>query len=164
MGNLLSVTRYARRLGPRETFNRDIKIMSTNDGCKLATALLDTQCRVGNWVSRRLVERLGMLSSISTKFVPPEVVDANGRPVTPCGVVNLTWKWHPDGIRVHDCRFYVLPSSDHLDVVFGAEYIESKRLLQVNEQAFLMLVPHKKSKKGEWALFFCPFIRTMAGA
>ncbi|KAI0421656.1 hypothetical protein F5X98DRAFT_329002 [Xylaria grammica] len=165
MGSLLSVTRgqilenvmqtgnvsrrYAQHLSPRAMFNRDIEILSAKNEWEVATALLDTQCWVGDWVSLRLVERLGMLSSISTEFVPPGVVDANGRSVTPCGVVNLKWKWHPQGTRVHVCQFYVLPSSDHLDVVFGAEYIESKGLLQVNEQAFLILVPHKKSKKGD---------------
>ncbi|RWA04856.1 hypothetical protein EKO27_g10244 [Xylaria grammica] len=134
---------------PSKMFNSDIEILSTKNEWEVATALLDTQCWVGDWVSLRLVERLGMLSSISTKFVPPGVVDANGRSVTPCGVVDLKWKWHPQGTRVHVRQFYVLPSSDHLDVVFGAEYIESEGLLRLNEQAFLMLVQHKKSKKGD---------------
>lgn len=110
---------------------------------------------MGNWVSRRLVQRLGKLSSISTEFIPPEVVEASGRPISPCGVIELEWKWHPKGTRNHLCQFYVFaPESDYLDVVFGVEYIESERLIQVNELAFLTLVEHKKSKKSKSALFF----------
>ncbi|KAI1124035.1 hypothetical protein F5Y10DRAFT_250548 [Nemania abortiva] len=134
------------------TFNRDIKILSNEKEWIVATALLDTQCHVGNWVSHRLVERLGKLSSISTEFVPPEVIEASGGPVSACGVVDLDWKWHPQATRNHVCRFYVFPSSDHLDVLFGVEYIVSERLLQVNELALTPLVKEDKSKGGKEAI------------
>lgn len=109
---------------------------------------------MGNWISHRLVQHLGKLSLISTDFIPPGVVEASGRPVSACGVIDLEWKWHPKATRTHVCQFYVLPQSDYLDVVFGVEYIESERLILVNESAFVTLVEHKKSKKGESALFF----------
>lgn len=120
----------------------------------MATALLDTQCHVGNWISHRLVQRLGKISSISTEFVPPKVVEASGRPVTACGVINLDLKWHPQATRNHVCPFYVFPHSDHIDVLFGVEYIASEGLLQVNELALAPLVKHKENK-GELTPFFC---------
>ncbi|KAI3320626.1 hypothetical protein HD806DRAFT_547173 [Xylariaceae sp. AK1471] len=122
------------------SFNRDIKILSTANEWILATALLDTQCQVGNWISRRLVERLGKLSSFSTEFVPPEVVEASGGPVSACGVIDLDWKWHPQATRNHVCQFYVFPFSSHLDVLFW-----------LNELALAPLVKHKKSKKEDKA-------------
>lgn len=100
------------------------------------------------------MERLGKQSLIGTEFIPPEIFDASGRPVRACGVIDLEYKWHPRGTRNHVDQFYVFPQSGHLDVVFGRDYIVSERLLQVNELAFLTLVEHKKSKKGELALFF----------
>ncbi|KAI1411524.1 hypothetical protein F5Y13DRAFT_165166 [Hypoxylon sp. FL1857] len=112
-------------------------------------ALLDTQCHKGNWISHRLVKRLGMLSLISTEFVSPKLFEASGAIVRASGVVNLNWKWHPQSTRIHSGQFYVLPHSDHLDVLFGVEYIKSERLLQVNELALIPLVQHKKSKKGD---------------
>ncbi len=113
-----------------------------------ATALLDTQCHLGNWISRRLVQRLGKLSSISTGFAPPEIVEASGRPIRACGVINLEWGWHPRRCRVHECQFYILPNSSHLDVLFGVEYITSENLLIVNESAIAPLLEHKKLKEG----------------
>ena len=113
-----------------------------------ATALLDTQCQIGNWISRRLVERLGMLLSISTDFEPPEVVDANGQPVGACGIISLNWKWHPRGVRNNECQFYVFSDSNYLDVLFGVDYIVSENLLLVNESAIIPLIEHKKVKKG----------------
>lgn len=86
---------------------------------------------------------------ISTDFIPPKVVDASGMPVKACGVINLDWKWYPRATRNHVCQFYVLPNSDHLDVLFGVDYIVSERLLQVNELALAPLVEYKKLKKGE---------------
>ncbi|KAI0505168.1 hypothetical protein F5B22DRAFT_628827 [Xylaria bambusicola] len=126
-------------------FNKDIRLLSTTDDWIPGIALLDTQCHVGNWVSYRLVEELGLASSISTIFDLPNIFDANHAPVLPCGVVNLRWKWSPQGTRVHTNQFYVFPSSNHLDVVFGVDFIKSEGLLQVNEAFILTLVRDKKS-------------------
>ena len=95
------------------------------------------------------MQRLGKVSSICTNFVAPKVVDASGKPVKACGVIKLDWKWHPKATRNHVCQFYVLPDSDHLDVLFGVDYIISEKLLQVNELALAPLVEYKKLKKGE---------------
>ncbi|KAI0975150.1 hypothetical protein F4678DRAFT_419465 [Xylaria arbuscula] len=144
MGNLLSVTREPNP----EMFNRDIKIFSTENQYLFAVALLDTQCCLGNWISDRLVKRLGMESSISPEFDHPVLRDASGQLVTACGVVDLQWKWYPYGTRTHASQFYVLPTG-HVDVVIGVEFILSNRLVLTNEGAFLTLVRDKKSKKGD---------------
>jgi hypothetical protein len=92
---------------------------------------------------------LGKESTISSDFVSPELTDAGGHDVVPCGVIDLDWKWHPRGTRVHQCRFYVFSTSDHLDVLFGVEYIVNEGLLIVNESAMAPLTEHKKLTKGE---------------
>lgn len=135
-----------------QKFNRGIKLLDAAEEWVHVTALLDTQCQVGNWISKRLVQRLGMASLVSTSFEPPNIVDASGRPVSACGVINLNWTWYPGGTRNHECQFYVLANADHLDVIFGVEYIVSENLLQVNESAILPLLEHKKLKRGTMAL------------
>ncbi|KAH8884090.1 hypothetical protein GQ53DRAFT_846441 [Thozetella sp. PMI_491] len=132
-------------------FNRDIKILAADGSWALATALLDTQCQVGNWISWRLVQRLGKLSQISTNFTPPQLVEASGRPIRACGVIKLNWKWQPRGTRTHECQFYVFPGSMHLDVLFGVDFILSENLLRVDESVIVPLVEHKKPNKAEKA-------------
>ncbi|KAK0716147.1 hypothetical protein B0H67DRAFT_554516 [Lasiosphaeris hirsuta] len=134
------------------TFNRGIKLLDADESWVYATALLDTQCQIGNWISNRLVERLGMMHLISTPPHLPQACDASGRLIQARGVIDLPWKWHdPRGIRVHECQFYIFPNSTHLDVVFGVEYIVAEDLLRVNESAILPLVEHKPTKKGDKA-------------
>ncbi|KAK3369654.1 ankyrin repeat-containing domain protein [Lasiosphaeria ovina] len=121
-----------------DAFNRGIKLLDENETWVHATALLDTQCQIGNWISKRLVERLGKAHLISARLDLPQA----------CGIISLAWKWHdPRGIRVHECQFYVFPESPHIDVLFGAKYIMSEDLLRVNESAILPLVEHKKKPK-----------------
>ncbi len=144
-----------------QDFTRDIRIMAANGTWIDATALLDTQCQVGNWISRRLVKSLGKVSSVSSKFTPPEIVDASGQPIQACGKIELNWKWYPRGTRTHTCQFYVFPDSKHLDVLFGIDFIVSENLLRVNESVMLPLVVHKKLKKGSLSSF--PRIETRFG-
>jgi len=130
-------------------FNRGIKLLAENESWVHATALLDTQCQVGNWISNRLVERLGKTHLISTPPYLPQVCEASGRLIQARGIIHLTWKWHdPRGLRNHDCQFYVFPESPHLDVVFGVKYIVAEGLIRFNESAILPLVEHKPAKKG----------------
>ncbi|KAL8850725.1 MAG: hypothetical protein Q9221_004373 [Calogaya cf. arnoldii] len=126
-------------------FNRDIQIADHKCKYILASALLDTQCQRGNWISKRLVERLGRQHEISQDYNPPDVLDANGHPVVACGIISLQWKWSPRGTRVHECSFLVFPESDHLDVIFGAEYLWSKGLVFVNESAMTPMTAHNKA-------------------
>jgi hypothetical protein len=93
------------------------------------------------------VQRLGKEPAISLDFVSPGLSDANGHDVVPCGVIDLHWKWHR-GTRIHECRFYVFSTSDHLDVLFGVEYIVKEGLITVNESAMAPLTEHKKLTKG----------------
>jgi hypothetical protein len=117
----------------------------------LAAALLDTQCHTGNWISRRLVERLGKLPELHQDFVPPELKDASGKYVEVSGEVTLDWKWSPKGTRVHQCKFFVFPRSEHLDVIFGVEYIVAEGLITIEEGVMVPLTAHKKMKPGEKA-------------
>jgi hypothetical protein len=110
----------------------------------LATALLDTQCQRGNWVSLRLVKRLGKASSISPDFTAPGIGDASGHSITAIGIIELDWKRHPRGNRVHTGKFYVFPASDQFDVLFGVQYIVQEKLLLVNDDAMAPLLEHKK--------------------
>lgn len=132
-------------------FNRRIEFVAAKN-VVYATALLDTQCHRGNWISNRLVQRLGMASLISTSFEPLNMVDASGRPVNASGVIDLNWRWYPNGTRNYESQFYVLPNSDHLDVIFGVEYIEAENLLHVNESAMLPLVEDNRLDRGTMAL------------
>lgn len=85
---------------------------------------------------------------VLTDLQLPNVVDASGRLVRACGAIDLTWMWHPQGTRANKCRFYVLSeSSDHLDVIFGVEFLESQDLVQVNESVMLPLIQDKKTKE-----------------
>ncbi|KAI4265011.1 MAG: hypothetical protein L6R38_009711 [Xanthoria sp. 2 TBL-2021] len=132
-------------------FNRDIQIADHKCKYILASALLDTQCQRGNWISKRLVERLGRQHEISQDYNPPDVLDANGHPVVACGIISLQWKWSPRGTRVHECSFLVFPESDHLDVIFGAEYLWSRGLVSVNESAMTPMTAHNKATTAEKA-------------
>ncbi len=111
-------------------------------------AKLDTQCQAGNWISMRLVERLGWSAQVSTDCDLPELSDANGRPFRASGVVNITWQ-RPDGIRNDEFLFYVHPDPGEVfDVIFGQGFTYSRNLFRPNPVAILTLVEHKKPKKG----------------
>lgn len=124
-------------------------LLGQGDEWVSATALLDTQCQFGNWISRRLVQELGKLKDILPAYIPPAIFDANGNTVPAAGVISLTWRWqHRRVTRTSRCEFYVLAESDHIDVIFGQDYIASHNLLRINEYAFLPMVQHKKFTKG----------------
>ena len=133
----------------RLTFNRDIKLLDVKEDWVHAVVLLDTQCQRGNWISRRLVERLGMSALVSTDFESFDMVQASGMSLRGSGVVNITWRWRTQqATRNYECPFYVFPESDHLDAVFGVEYIVSQNLVAVNELIMLPLIPHTKINVG----------------
>ncbi|KAK4211760.1 hypothetical protein QBC37DRAFT_206202 [Rhypophila decipiens] len=132
-------------------FKIDIIILRNGSEPQLpAVALLDTQCQKGNWISSRLVERLGVSDQVRTDIEAVEVWDANGKPVKACGAVDLVWRPHPNGERNHWCRFYVLPrSGDKFDIILGADFIHANGLLLLNLPALLTLTEHEKIKKKE---------------
>ncbi|KAM7214996.1 hypothetical protein V8F06_009598 [Rhypophila decipiens] len=130
----------------RHDFKVDIIFLRNGTEPQLpVVALLDTQCQKGNWISGSLLETLGMSDQVMADIEAVELCDANGKPVKARGAVDLLWRTFPYGTRNHYCRFYVLPqSSDHLDVILGAEFIHAKGLLVLNLPVLLPLVEHKK--------------------
>ncbi|KAL8980411.1 MAG: hypothetical protein Q9205_004497 [Flavoplaca limonia] len=132
-------------------FNRDIQIADVDCNYILASALLDTQCQDGNWISLRLVQRLRMQDRISLEFESPALTDAGGRAIVACGIISLQWKWSPIGTRVHECQFFVFPGSRHLDVIFGVHYILAAGLITVNEGPMTPMTAHNKATPAERA-------------
>jgi hypothetical protein len=96
------------------------------------------------------VKRLGKESSISQNFTAPEISDASGLSITATGVIELEWKRHPRGNRIHQCHFFVFPTSDQLDIIFGVEYIVQEKLLMVNNDALVPLLEHRKLDKSKF--------------
>lgn len=132
-----------------------------------ATVLLDTQCDTGIWISRRLVEKMGLWASVAICHDSPLLMDANGNPVMACGVIELDWMWQdPPGRRTHQSQFLVLPAGimDEVDVVAGREFIQEYGLVRLNRGNFLVLMQHEKPrKKREWYFirsFMTPIITT----
>ena len=134
----------------RLTFNRDIKLLDAKEDWVHAVVLLDTQCQRGNWISRRLVERLGMSALVPTDFESFDMVQASGRSLRANGVVNITRRRRTQQATInYECPFYVFPESDHLDGVFGVEHIVSQNLVVVNESLMLPLIQHTKINVGK---------------
>jgi len=112
-----------------------------------AVAMLDTGCKIGNWISDRLARTL------QTPIEPiidgrPRVKIANGHSLTATGRVTIHFR-RQDGHRFHECQLYVFPHvSDHLDVIFGLQYIVQEDILFENEYACLPLVPDRRPNKG----------------
>ena len=152
-----NATSTAPRAHTYKDFNRDIRIVNADFEYVLAAALLDTACQSGNWISLRLVERLGKQNAILQKYEPPSVQDANGQEMPACGVVTLQWKWSNYGTRVYDGEFFVMPGSQHLDVVFGVEYIVREGLIYFNGGSIAPLTAHKKLKPGGSTLLIPSF-------
>jgi predicted GIY-YIG superfamily endonuclease len=115
----------------------------------MAMALLDTGCQTGNWISPKIVARLGKQGSVSQEFDAPGAADANGRPVTAAGVIELQWKKHPRDNRLHHTRFFVFADVDQFDILLGAEYIVKENLIGISQDAMAPLVEHEKTKKGK---------------
>ena len=108
---------------------------------------MDTGCLSGNWISAKLVKRLGKESSVSQDFESPGSVDASGNPVHAAGVIELSWRKHPRGTKFHHCRFFVFAEIDQFDLLVGVDYIQSEKLMSIND-AMVPLVLHKNVKKG----------------
>ena len=126
-------------------------IRTSNGEYEVAAAALDTQCQTGNWISRRLVEELGLVNSIRYDSEPAQVITATGQEVESCGIINLNWKLVPNENRVFRGNFFVLPGVRHLDVILGRDIINQENILSVNSRGlFAPLIAHKKLKKCEY--------------
>ena len=103
--------------------SKEIQIARSELGYVSSSALLDSRCRSGNWISGELVERLGRTSEIVPTDHTPLFRDALGYNLVAHGQISLQWRWGPQ-LEVHKCDFYVLPWSSHgIDVLFGSSYI-----------------------------------------
>ncbi|KAI4236757.1 MAG: hypothetical protein LQ349_002365, partial [Xanthoria aureola] len=132
-----------------QKFEHGIKVADVHDNFKLAVAILDTGCHAGNWISRDLVERLGWQDKISQDYESPNLTDAGGHKVVACGSITLQWKWSPQGLVVYENDFYIFQESPNLDVVFGADFLDSKGLVSVNKQLMMPMIAHNKAPTSE---------------
>ena len=59
---------------------------------------------------------------------------------------------------MHQCEFYVFPfpESDHLDIIFGADYIRVEKLLTIQERSFSPLTRDRKETEGNITLILLP--------
>jgi len=96
------------------------------------------------------VDRLGKGEDISEEFHPPIVRDVSGHEVASCGTISLEWMWGPEGTKVFDCKFFVFTNSDHLDVIFGVEYIIAQGLIDTPRDVIAPLTPHKKQDTSKY--------------
>jgi len=119
-------------------------------------ALLDTQCQSGNWVSKRVVEELAKLEDIASVRTLPDVEDANGNDVVPCGIISLQWLWNANSTRYYHSDFYVL-AKDHFEIIFGDKYILDHGLLKRPKGVMLPLVAHKREDNREYLLVLFSF-------
>ena len=96
------------------------------------------------------MDRLGKGPWVYRLASPPSLQDASGASVNANGGISLEFK-RQHGNRIHECEFYVFPpSSDHLDIVIGVQYIVKEGLLSVNQDALLPLVEHQVVTGGKF--------------
>lgn len=107
------------------------------------TALFDTGAEGVNWVSKELVTQLGLELDIwecASSKKTPGLLDASGNAIRASQSIELSWKWLSNDRYGHQkwrtSNFYILPPrSDHIQVLFGTDYIREHKLVQFNEPA-----------------------------
>lgn len=110
----------------------------------LHVALLDTQAAGRNYISRHLIEKLGMESEVKRDTVRPISYGFTGERIESEGTIAFQWMLY-DGKTVHDSvTFHVSTTQHEIDMIFGAPYIVEKRLLYSNRELFLPLIEHRK--------------------
>jgi len=127
---------------------QDITLIHPSDRSrKNAIALLETGCLTGNWISRRLVNKL-----CAQNFVNPDTQRAmraaDGGIVQSQGTLRLDWRWTSKGVQINTATFHVWDAPHH-DVIIGNEYITQNGLLSWNEDAFSPLTEHKSVSEAE---------------
>ncbi|KAF2741504.1 hypothetical protein EJ04DRAFT_571584 [Polyplosphaeria fusca] len=128
-----------------DSYTPDILIRTLAGEYMVAAAALDTQCQLGNWISKRLVEELGMIDSIRHEMAPAQVVTATGEEVESCGTISLIWKLAPNENRVFRGTFFVLSGARHLDVILGQDTIKKEGFLSLNSRKlFAPFATHRK--------------------
>lgn len=106
-------------------------------------AIFDTGAEGGNWVSKKLVIQLRLEEDVQDcppQASTPTFLDASGHPIQASSYIDLSWHWlNKNKFRYrkwHVTRFWIL-SSDHIQVVFGADHIRDNKLLHFNDSATL---------------------------
>jgi len=157
-GSPLAAKQLSPEIGPSSSmeatdiFNKSILVENAQSEFQSATALLDTQCQHGNWISNRLVERLGRQEYVRQEKETLNVQDVNGQEVHSLGTIKLSWKWNSRS-RVYDADFHVF-NSEHFDILFGVQYIVAKGMVTFNSgetDVIAPLVSHTKIKASEKA-------------
>jgi len=138
----------------RQAYTPDILIRAPTGEYTIAAAALDTQCQLGNWISERLVEELGMVDLIRRDSRPVQVFTASGEEIESTGTIDLVWKLAPNESRVFRSRFFTLGGARHLDVILGQDTITKEGFLSLNMRKLLApFTSHKSLTKGEKKLY-----------
>ncbi|KAG4443098.1 hypothetical protein IFR05_001424 [Cadophora sp. M221] len=113
-------------------------------------ALLDTGCLHGNWISTRKVRELKMGQKIEKDSPAPVMLAVNGEKVPSLGSITLDWKVTNVGTRIFTTSFFLV-KADHLDVIFGAQFLFSEGVIQIaiNKNAFAPFVKHSEPSQEE---------------
>jgi hypothetical protein len=119
-------------------------------------ALFDSGAKGPNWVSREVVETLGKEVAIFALEDETTFVAADGQQLRALGSIELAWNFpNPkDGhIKWRHETFNVLPSN-HIQVIFGADYCRENEYLHFNEDAIhapevTPLMPNRKPSNGK---------------
>ncbi|OAL43409.1 hypothetical protein IQ07DRAFT_650245 [Pyrenochaeta sp. DS3sAY3a] len=134
-------------------YTADMLIRVPTGEYTIAAVALDTQCQLGNWISERLVEELGMLDLICKDSCPAQVVTASGQEIESTGTIDLVWKLAPNESRVFRSRFFTLGGARHLDVILGQDTITKEGFLSLNMRKLLApFTSHKPITKEEKAI------------
>jgi hypothetical protein len=132
-------------------------------------AMLDTGNRGPNFVSYELIVQLQRQREIlrhQKSNHGPILLDASGNKVRSIGVIRLDFHFHhaEDPHRYqkwnHREEFNILPS-DHIQVNFGAPYIERTGLLKLDDGALTPLTADRKLNSCMCVLFL--FLRVVIG-
>lgn len=102
--------------------------------------LLDTQATGQNWISNRLITKLGMENQVTRDCVCQNAYGFTGERIECEGTIQFRWILL-DGTTVHDpVTFHVSTTPLEIDMIFGAPYISKNRLLSSNQKRFLLFV------------------------
>lgn len=132
---------------PQDSFLH-IQLYGLDDYRYNTVALLDTGCLKGNWVSWRKIRDIDLLSSIGILDSPPLMLAVNGQAVHCYGSIVLRWRLTNMGTRVHTTSFYVF-DADHIDVIFGAQFLYENGVVTYDWGTFAPLTPHNPLSPGE---------------
>ncbi|KAF2110648.1 hypothetical protein BDV96DRAFT_583492 [Lophiotrema nucula] len=113
---------------------------------KSAVAFLDPGTRRNNWISQKMVDRLG------ARVLPvlnPVVMGDDDRSFEPTGRLVVEWK-RANSHTYWDCELHVLPRLKRdVDIIFGLSYLVEYQVVKVDRNAFLPNTVYKPIKLDE---------------